>query len=97
MYFLINLLAMGGLMTCYPLNDTLMFTQQNQEHGVSTLKASIKDLARLHQFYDPSDEMLWAFFNARVLLDQPIEVDDFVTKAVMSDEFYGTVSTQAVG
>ncbi|MBO0951401.1 hypothetical protein [Fibrella forsythiae] len=74
-----------------------MFTQHNQQNVASPLKASIQDLARLHQFYDPSDEMLWAFFNARVLMNQPIEVDDFVLQIVLSDEPYGQIPTTAVG
>ncbi|RYF65888.1 MAG: hypothetical protein EOO39_24045 [Cytophagaceae bacterium] len=74
-----------------------MFTQHNQQNVATPLKASIQDLARLHRFYDPSDEMLWAFFNARVLMNQPIEVDDFVLQTVLSDEPYGQIPTAAVG
>lgn len=74
-----------------------MFTQQNQQPAASSLKASIQDLALLHQFYDPSDDMLWAFFDARVLRDQPIEVADFVLQTVMSTEPYGQIPTAAVG
>jgi hypothetical protein len=97
MKFLINLLAMGGLMTCYLLNNTLMLTQQNQQNVASPLKASIRDLVRLHQYYNPSDEVLWAYFNARVLLDQPIEVDEFIVQSVMSDDLYSQIPTPAVG
>ncbi len=80
-----------------------MFNQQNQQNVAVPLKASIQDLARLLQYYDPSDEMLWAFFNARVLLDQPIEVDDFVLQTIMSDDVYSSndvysqIPTPAVG
>lgn len=88
---------MTGLLTCYLLNRTLMVTQQNQLSVASSLKASTQDLARLHQFYDPSDEMLWAFFNARVLLNQPIEIDDFVLQSVLSNEPYGQIPSIAVG
>ena len=80
-----------------PSKHSTMFTQHNQQNVASPLKASIQDLARLHQFYDPSDEMLWAFFNARVLMNQPIEVDDFVLQIVLSDEPYGQIPTTAVG
>ncbi|MEZ0538932.1 hypothetical protein [Fibrella arboris] len=74
-----------------------MFTQQNQSSVASSLKASIQDLARLNQVYNPSDELLWAFFNARVLLDQPIEVDDFVVQTMLAGEPYGQIPTVAVG
>ncbi|MBO0936027.1 hypothetical protein J2I47_05660 [Fibrella sp. HMF5335] len=55
----------------------------------ATLKESIRDLVRLQQMYDPSDELLWAFFNARVLLNQPIAVDDFVQQAYTTDHVMG--------
>lgn len=57
------------------------------------LKESIRDLVRLQQLYNPSDEMLWAFFNARVLLNQPIAVDDFVQQVYTTDLFLGQRSS----
>ena len=74
-----------------------MFTQQTQQNAVMPLRASIQDLARFHQLYDPSDEVLWAFFNARVLMDQPIEVDDFILQTLLSNEVYGHIPTSLVG
>lgn len=53
------------------------------------LKESIRDVVRLQQTYDPSDELLWAFFNARVLLNQPIAVDDFVQQAYTTEPSLG--------
>ncbi|MBO0929615.1 hypothetical protein [Fibrella aquatilis] len=50
------------------------------------LKESTRDLVRLQQRYDPSDELLWAFFNARVLMNEPIAVDDFVQQAYAGSE-----------
>ena len=61
------------------------------------LKASIQDLARLHRYYDPSDEMLWAFFNTRVLLNQPISVDDFVVQSLLLSDPYRQISAAVVG
>ncbi|MEZ0483876.1 hypothetical protein [Fibrella aquatica] len=74
-----------------------MFTQQNQHDVASTLKASIQDLARLQQCYNPSDEVFWAFFNARVLMNEPVEVDDFVRQTIISDEPYGHLIARAIG
>ena len=74
-----------------------MLTQQTQQNVVTPLKASIQDLVRLYQYYDPSDEVLWAFFNARVLMDQPIEVDDFILQTLLSNEVYGHIPTSLVG
>lgn len=77
---------MTMLMTCYLLNRTTMFIQNNQQNVASSLKASIQDLARLNHYYNPSDEMLWTFFNERVLLNQPIKVDEFVVQRLLSGD-----------
>ena len=76
---------------------TTMFTQNDSQDGVSPLKTSIQDLARLNQYYDPSDEMLWAFFNARVLLNQPISVDEFVLQTMLSSDPYRQIPAVVVG
>ena len=74
-----------------------MIMQNNPQRDTLSLKASIRDLARLHQYYHPSDEMLWAFFNARVLLDQPIGVDEFVVKSMLSGDPYRHIPAEVVG
>jgi hypothetical protein len=74
-----------------------MFSQQNQSSAAFSLKPSIQDLARLQQVYDPSDELLWAFFDARVLQNQPIGVDDFIVQTVLSDRPYGQIPDAIVG
>ena len=56
------------------------------------VKESIRDVAHLQRTYDPSDEVLWTYFNARVLLNQPIDVDDFVREAYGSGIPYGQLS-----
>lgn len=69
----------------------------NQPSAPAPLKASIRDLARLHQFYAPSDEVLWAYFNARVLMNQPIAVDDFMLQTALAEEQYRQIPAVVVG
>jgi hypothetical protein len=42
------------------------------------IKDSIRDMMRLQQRYQLSDELFWEIFNARVLLNEAIDVDAFV-------------------
>ncbi len=42
------------------------------------LKDSIRDMIRLQREYELSDELFWEVFNARVLLNEQIDVDTFV-------------------
>lgn len=42
------------------------------------LKDSIRDMIRLQREYQLSDELFWEVFNARVLLNEQINVDDFL-------------------
>jgi hypothetical protein len=60
------------------------------------LKQSILDLVQLQRTYDPSDEVLWAFFNARVLLNQPVSVDDFVRETYVLGHAYGELAAARV-
>ncbi|WP_097125959.1 hypothetical protein [Spirosoma fluviale] len=59
-----------------------METAQLQSYGVQTpvsqLKESIRDMIRLQRDYQISDELFWEIFNARVLLNEPIDIDDFI-------------------
>ena len=41
------------------------------------LKDSIRDMIRLQQDHQVPDELFWEIFNARVLLDEPIDVNAF--------------------
>lgn len=76
---------MNRLMTCQSVLIKLrMYSTPYPMASSLCLKESIRDLVRLQQMYNPSDELLWAFFNARVLLNQPIAVDDFVRQAYTS-------------
>jgi hypothetical protein len=51
----------------------------NQGTNLLQLKESIRDMIRLQRDYQLSDELFWEIFNARVLLNEHIDVDDFVT------------------
>ncbi|CAN5446679.1 hypothetical protein BH09BAC4_BH09BAC4_01490 [soil metagenome] len=44
------------------------------------LKESIRDMVRLQRDYQISDELFWEIFNARVLLDEQLDVN-----ALLSD------------
>lgn len=41
------------------------------------LKDSIRDMIRLQQAHQIPDELYWEIFNARVLLNEPIDVNAF--------------------
>ena len=74
-----------------------MISQLTPSTDQLRVKDSILDVARLQQYYNPSDETLWAFFNLRVLLNQPIGVDEFMLETVLSDEPYGQFPVATVG
>ncbi len=42
------------------------------------LKESIRDMIRLQKDYQLSDELFWEVFNTRVLLNEEIDVNDFI-------------------
>jgi len=43
------------------------------------LKESIRDMVRLQRDYQISDELFWEIFNARVLLNEQIDVNGFLS------------------
>jgi len=45
---------------------------------VNQLKDSIRDMVQLQRDYQLSDELFWEIFNARVLLNEQIDVDAYV-------------------
>ncbi|WP_020600584.1 hypothetical protein [Spirosoma panaciterrae] len=45
---------------------------------VGQLKDSIRDMIRLQRDYHLSDELFWEIFNARVLLNEQIDVNAFL-------------------
>lgn len=46
---------------------------------VGQLKESIRDMIRLQRDYQLSDELFWEVFNARVLLNEQIDVNAFLS------------------
>lgn len=46
--------------------------------STDSLKDSIRDMIRLQRDYQLSDELFWEVFNARVLLNEQIDVNAFV-------------------
>jgi hypothetical protein len=50
----------------------------NQQPGPVQLKESIRDMIRLQQDYQLSDELFWEIFNARVLLNENININSFM-------------------
>jgi|GEM_PF-5479217 len=51
----------------------------NQPTENFQLKASIRDMIQLQQNYQLSDESFWEIFNRRVLLNEHIEIGNFIT------------------
>ena len=45
---------------------------------VGQLKESIRDMVQLQRDYKIPDELFWEIFNARVLLNEQIDVTDFI-------------------
>ncbi|GAB3951659.1 hypothetical protein GCM10028805_32230 [Spirosoma harenae] len=45
---------------------------------VGQLKDSIRDMIRLQRDYQLPDELFWEIFNARVLLNKPVDVTSFI-------------------
>lgn len=46
---------------------------------IGQLKESIQDMVRLQRDYQLSDELFWEVFNARVLLNEEIDVNEFLS------------------
>ncbi|MBD2700851.1 hypothetical protein IC229_09390 [Spirosoma sp. BT702] len=42
------------------------------------IKQSIRDMVRLQQDYQLSDELFWEVFDRRVLLNKPVDIDLFL-------------------
>lgn len=52
-------------------------SSNQQPAGSLPLKESIRDIIRLQQDYQLSDDLFWEIFNARVLLNEHINIDSF--------------------
>ena len=68
-----------------------MGTAQLQSYEVQTpvgqLKESTRDMVRLQRDYQLPDELFWEIFNARVLLNEPIDIDAFITDSGKSPAY----------
>ncbi|MCX6218080.1 hypothetical protein [Spirosoma sp.] len=58
--------------------ETAQFHSYGLQTPVSQLKESIRDMIRLQRDYQISDELFWEVFNARVLLNEQIDIDEFI-------------------
>ncbi|WP_044129716.1 hypothetical protein [Rudanella lutea] len=50
-----------------------------QTNDPQPLKESIRDMIRLQKDYQISDELFWEIFNARVLLNEHVDIDNLLT------------------
>ncbi|WP_461133344.1 hypothetical protein [Spirosoma lituiforme] len=68
-----------------------MGTTQFRSYAVQTpvdqLKESTQDMIRLQRDYQLPDELFWEVFNARVLLNEPIDIDAFITDSKQSPAY----------
>lgn len=68
-----------------------MGTTQFRSYAVQTpvdqLKESTQDMIRLQRDYQLPDELFWEVFNARVLLNEPIDIDAFITDSKKSPAY----------
>lgn len=53
-------------------------TLARPQQSALPLKNSIRDMIRLQRDYNLSDELFWEVFNNRVLLNEQIDIDDFL-------------------
>ena len=60
------------------MNSHQMFAPQTQP-STAPLKESIRDMVRLQCDYQLSDELFWEVFDARVLHDEPIDINVFLS------------------
>lgn len=58
--------------------ETAQFHSSGLQTPVNQLKESIRDMIRLQRDYQISDELFWEIFNARVLLNEQIDIDEFI-------------------
>ena len=58
--------------------ETAQYSAYQVQMPVQPLKESIRDMVRLQRDYQISDELFWEIFNARVLLNEQIDIDKFI-------------------
>ncbi len=58
--------------------ETYQFLVPPVQTPVGQLKESIRDMVRLQRDYQLSDELFWQIFNARVLLNEDIDINELL-------------------
>lgn len=58
--------------------ETTPFYAYSVDKSAGLIKESIRDMIRLQQHYQLSDELFWQIFNVRVLLNEPIDINAFL-------------------
>ncbi len=58
--------------------ETAQYRPCQVQMPVQQLKESIRDMVRLQRDCQISDELFWEVFNARVLLNEQIDIDKFI-------------------
>ena len=56
----------------------LQSSVSSSQRPLGPLKDSIRDMIQVQRDYYLPDELFWEVFNARVLLNQPIDVNEFL-------------------
>ncbi|GAB3801793.1 hypothetical protein GCM10028819_29770 [Spirosoma humi] len=59
--------------------ETAQLHAYEAQAPIGQLKESTRDMIRLQRDYQLSDELFWEIFNARVLLNERIDIDAFIT------------------
>lgn len=69
--------------TICTLKTKVMETTQTNTYSeqplAGQLKESTRDMVRLQRDYQLPDELFWQIFNTRVLLNQPIDINAFLS------------------
>lgn len=58
--------------------ETAQLRAYQVQMPVQPIKESIRDMVRLQRNCQISDELFWEVFNARVLLNEQIDIDKFI-------------------
>ncbi|GAB3038869.1 hypothetical protein [Spirosoma pulveris] len=67
--------------------ENSQFHSYEAQTPVNQLKESIRDMIRLQRDYQISDELFWEIFNARVLLNEQIDIDDFICNLYLAPAY----------
>ena len=59
--------------------ETTPISTYSEQTPTGQLKESTRDMVRLQRDYQIPDELFWQIFNTRVLLNQPIDINAFLS------------------